>query len=116
MQIEIEGKKINYEVEGEGWPVVLLHGWLASLETMKPIANFLKQYFKVYNIDIIGFGKSDLPDEPLDTNAFGDFFKKLLQELQVENPILIGHSNGRKNNNKQCRKRLSKPKKISTNR
>ena len=94
LEIDIKGYKINYEVEGEGKNVILLHGWLANLETMKPIANHLKKYFKVYNVDIIGFGKSDLPNEPLRTDDFGDFLNNFIKELKIENPILIGHSNG----------------------
>lgn len=96
MEIKIKGKKINYEVEGEGKPLILLHGWLASLETMKPLQKHLSKYFKVYNVDIIGFGKSDLPDNPMSTNDFGNFLENFIQELKIENPILIGHSNGGK--------------------
>lgn len=94
MEAIIDGKKIHYEVEGEGYPVVLLHGWLANLKTMQPIANGLKQKFKVYNVDIIGFGESDLPDSPMNTDEYGDFIKKFTDTLKIENPILIGHSNG----------------------
>lgn len=94
MQIEIKGYNINYEVEGTGKNIILLHGWLANLETMKPLANHLKKYFKVYNVDIIGFGKSDLPNKPLNTNDFGDFLNEFIEKLNIENPILIGHSNG----------------------
>ncbi len=94
MEIEVKGKKINYEVRGQGKPIVLLHGWLASLETMAPLARHLEKHFKVYSIDIIGFGKSELPDKPLNTDEFGDFLKELLEKLNIKNPILIGHSNG----------------------
>ncbi|NLC88258.1 MAG: alpha/beta hydrolase [Clostridiaceae bacterium] len=94
MEIQINGKKINYEVKGEGKSVVLLHGWLCSLETMEPLAKHLCKNFKVYSIDIIGFGKSELPDKPLNTNDFGDFLNELLKKLKIEDPILIGHSNG----------------------
>lgn len=94
MEITINNKKINYEVEGEGKPLILLHGWLASLETMKPLQKYLSNWFKVYNIDIIGFGKSDLPDRPMNTNDYGDFLKNFIEVLEIENPILIGHSNG----------------------
>ena len=107
MQTQIDGKKINYEVEGEGYPVVLLHGWLANLETMKPLANILKENFKVYNIDVIGFGKSELPDKPYSSNDFGGFLQKLLNELKIENPILIGHSNGGRIIINACRKKIS---------
>lgn len=94
LEIIINNKKINYEIEGEGKPIILLHGWLASLETMRVLQNHLSKHFKVYNVDIIGFGKSDLPDKPLNTNQFGDFLNDLINALKIENPILIGHSHG----------------------
>ena len=94
MQVVINNKNINYKIIVEGYPVVLLHGWLANLETMRPLANNLCQNYKVYLVDIIGFGKSDLPDKPLNTDDFGNFLKDFLTELKIEKPILIGHSNG----------------------
>ena len=93
MNIKVNGLNINYEVSGEGAPVILLHGWLCSLDTMKPIANVL-QSFKVYNVDLPGFGKSDMPQNPFNTNDFGDFLDGFIKGLKIENPILIGHSNG----------------------
>ena len=94
MKTKVNGYKINYEVLGNGYPVVMLHGWLNDLEAMRPIAEGLQDSFKVYLIDVIGFGRSDLPKEPLDSNGFGDFLRDLLKELKIENPVLIGHSNG----------------------
>ena len=94
MEITIDNKKIYYEVEGEGKQLILLHGWLASSETMKPLQQHLSRNFKVYNVDIIGFGKSELPDKPMNTNDFGDFLAKFIEQLNIENPILIGHSHG----------------------
>ena len=94
MQVKINELNINYEVLGEGKPVILLHGWLANLETMRPIADNLCQNFKVYLVDIVGFGKSDSPEHPLKTDDFGDFLKQFMDALDIKNPILIGHSNG----------------------
>ena len=94
MQTIVNNWNINYEVMGEGNPVVLLHGWLTDIETMRPLAESLKNNFKVYLVDIVGFGKSDLPDKPLNTDDFGNFLKELLKSLEIEKPILIGHSNG----------------------
>ncbi|MCR5185823.1 MAG: alpha/beta hydrolase [Clostridia bacterium] len=94
MQVTINDLNINYEVMGEGEPVVLLHGWLTDLETMRPLANNLSKNFKCYLVDVVGFGKSDLPKEPMNTNGFGDFLSSFVKALNLENPILIGHSNG----------------------
>ena len=94
MNININGLNINYEVSGEGKPVILLHGWLCSLETMKPIAKALENNFKVYNVDLPGFGKSDKLKNPFNTNMFGDFLDGFIKQLEIEKPILVGHSNG----------------------
>lgn len=112
MEVLIDGKKIHYEVEGEGYPVVVLHGWLANLKTMQPIVNGLKQNFKVYNIDIIGFGESELPVEPMNTDAYGDFLKKFLDAVNIENPILIGHSNGGRMIINAVGRKIVSPKKV----
>lgn len=112
MQVKINNWNINYEVMGNGNPVVLLHGWLANLETMRPIANNLSQNFKVYLVDIVGFGKSDLPEHPLNTNDFGNFLKEFLNTLKIKNPILIGHSNGGRTIINAVGRKIVVPKKV----
>lgn len=111
MNIKINGLNINYEVSGEGAPVILLHGWLCSLETMKPIEKAL-QNFKVYNVDLPGFGKSDMIKKPFSTNDFGDFLDEFIRILKIQNPILIGHSNGGRTILNYTGRNLGEPKKI----
>lgn len=94
MQVKIKDWDINYEVQGEGEPVVFLHGWLTDLETMKPISTNLVKTHKVYLVDVVGFGKSSLPKEPLNSQDFAEFLKEFLEKLDIKNPVLIGHSNG----------------------
>ena len=94
MQVKIKDWDINYEVQGEGEPVVFLHGWLTDLETMKPISTNLVKTHKVYLVDVVGFGKSSLPKEPLNSQDFAEFVKEFLEKLDIKNPVLIGHSNG----------------------
>lgn len=112
MNIDIDGLNINYEVSGEGKEVILLHGWLCSLDTMKPIEKILSANFKVYNVDLVGFGKSDLPKEPLTTDQFGDFLNKFITKLNIKNPILIGHSNGGRTIINYCGRNLGKVDRI----
>ena len=112
MQVKVKDWNINYEIVGNGNPVVLLHGWLTNLETMRPIAENLKDRFKVYLIDVVGFGKSDLPEHPLNTDDFGDFLKELLEKLEIKNPILVGHSNGGRIILNAVGRELVKPRKI----
>ena len=94
MQVKINNWNINYEVQGEGEPVILLHGWLTDLETMRPLTTNLVKNFKVYLVDVVGFGKSSLPDEPLNSEDFAKFLRDFMKQLNIVNPVLIGHSNG----------------------
>ena len=94
MQVKVKDWDINYEVQGEGEPVVPLHGWLTDLETMRPITTNMIKTHKVYLVDVVGFGKSSLPKEPMSSQDFAEFLKEFLDKLKIKNPVLIGHSNG----------------------
>lgn len=112
MQVKINKWNINYEVVGEGNPIIMLHGWLTDLETMRPLTTNLSKNFKIYLVDVVGFGKSDLPEEPLTTDEFGDFLKEFIEKLNIENPILIGHSNGGRIIINSVGRKIVNPKKI----
>ncbi|MBP5618643.1 MAG: alpha/beta hydrolase [Clostridia bacterium] len=94
MFVEIDGVKAHYTDEGEGKPVVLMHGWGSSLDAFVGIRRALCDRFRVIALDFPGFGKSDSIAEPWDVSDYVAFFAKFLQELQVETPVLIGHSFG----------------------
>ena len=93
-EVKINGKKVFYETTGKGDPVILIHGWLCTHKTVKIIADYLSEYFTVYNVDVVGFGNSELPDEPMNSDQYGDWLKKFIKALEIKNPILIGHSHG----------------------
>ena len=112
MQVKIKDWNINYEVEGEGEPIIFLHGWLTDLESMRPLTTNLVKKFKVYLVDVVGFGKSDLPEEPLNSQDFAEFLKEFMEKLKIENPVLIGHSNGERIIINEIGKKLVKAKKI----
>jgi pimeloyl-ACP methyl ester carboxylesterase len=84
----------HYKEVGEGYPIVLMHGWGCEIKTFALLENFLAPNFKVYNIDFPGFGKSQEPPTPWGTADYEAWFKAFLKEKKIENPILIGHSFG----------------------
>ena len=45
--------------EGDGLPLVLIHGFLGSSELWRPQINFLKNNFRIITPDLPGFGKSN---------------------------------------------------------
>lgn len=96
MIINIDGMNINYIVEGEGNPVVVLHGWGANIETVLPIVNILKSSYQVYAIDLPGFGKSDEPYDVFGSFEYAEIIKKFIDHFKLEKISLIGHSFGGK--------------------
>lgn len=94
MKINIEGLDLNYICEGKGDNVLILHGWGASIQAMLAIHNHLKDRFKVYTLDLPGFGESDEPKEVWGSHDYADFVKKFMDKIGIKEVILIGHSHG----------------------
>lgn len=85
---------ICYKLKGEGQPVVLLHGWGQKMIMMDFIQDHLENKFKVLNLDLPGHGESGDPDRAYTVEDYCQLLKKLLDTLNIENPILIAHSFG----------------------
>ena len=92
--IHINGVNLNYKVSGEGANVLLLHGWGGSLNVFDKVHEALESNFKTYAIDLPGFGKSDPPTEVWGVEKYTQCIEKFIQELNIDNPILVGHSFG----------------------
>ena len=92
--IDINQQKISYEEAGSGKDVVLLHGWGQNKEMMSYIFNHLKESFHVVSLDFPGFGESEDPKEVWTMDDYEAVFSEFLKELNINNPILIGHSFG----------------------
>ena len=92
-------KNININYIRYGNPnsqtVVLLHGWGQNIEMMKPVGDRLTDN-DVIIIDLPGHGQSEEPKEIWYLNDFVQMIHELLQSLNIDNPILIGHSFGGK--------------------
>lgn len=94
---KIKNIDINYLDYGKGKDtVVLLHGWGQNIEMMKPIGDKLSDSFRIIIIDLPGFGLSEEPNEIWSVYDYADATNELLKELNVTNPIMIGHSFGGK--------------------
>lgn len=92
--INIDGINVNYETYGEGRDLLILHGWGANIGAVMPMINAWKDKFKVWALDLPGFGKSDMPREDWNVYSYADFVKKFVDKTGIETPILVGHSFG----------------------
>src|SRR5579859_20636 len=75
-------------------PIVLLHGWGCSIETMLPIYRHLAPIYQVYALDFPGCGGSDQPPVPWSVADYVQLVVDWLDALQLHRATFIGHSHG----------------------
>ena len=92
--IKWQNRKLAYQVEGRGRVVVLLHGFCSDSFIWNDFKqDLIEENYKVVSIDLPGFGESDLlEDASIDEMA--NAVHAILQEIQLKEFILIGHSMG----------------------
>jgi len=90
----LNGININYQVEGEGKPLVMIMGFTASRSGWMPQIPFFKKYYRVITFDNRGVGKSDKPPGPYSTRMMADDTVKLMDVLGIEKAHIMGLSMG----------------------
>jgi pimeloyl-ACP methyl ester carboxylesterase len=83
--------RLRFRDEGEGMPVIFIHGWTVDLEVWNPQAAALAHSMRVIRPDRRGFGLSDgTPDLAADC----DDLRALLDRLGIARAVLVGASQG----------------------
>ena len=90
----VRGARVRYVVEGEGSPVVLLHGYASSLETWDTVRPALRERHRVVSLDLKGFGWTDRPPGDYSPEEQARLVLALMDELHIERAALVGHSYG----------------------
>lgn len=89
--------KLNYSVTGEGQDIILLHGWGGSSKSLSSLQEKLTDKgFRVYNVDLPGFGLSQLPDGAMHLTDYVGLLAEFMTSLNIISPIIVGHSFGGK--------------------
>src|SRR5262249_50338445 len=92
---QIEGVALHYEQEGLGRPLVFLHGVPTSSHLWRDITPGLTYGNTIYNLDLMGFGISEKPQNiSYSIETYADQLTKFLEKLHLENPIIVGHDIG----------------------
>lgn len=84
-----------YRDEGQGSPVVLVHGFGEDGNIWGDTVTAMKHQFRFIVPDLPGSGLSPLPaNTPLSMELLAEQLQALLLELQISQVIMIGHSMG----------------------
>ncbi|MDG6923460.1 MAG: alpha/beta hydrolase [Nitrososphaerota archaeon] len=94
-KIEVNGAQLYYELNGDGDPVVLVHGMSSDHEEWKYQVPELSKFFKVITCDLRGHGESSKEESNKFTvELFADDLDGLLKQLGFSKVHLVGHSLG----------------------
>ena len=90
---EINGVTLSVKEDGEGSPMILIHGRGYSKEYMDSLFESFKGKYRVFSYDTRGHGRSDKPESfTLDDDA--DDLAGLVGAYGLEKPVVIGFSMG----------------------
>jgi pimeloyl-ACP methyl ester carboxylesterase len=85
---------IYYRVAGEGEPLLLLHGLLASGTMFDPLIELLRDRFRMVVPDLRGHGNSGQLGGPYDVAALAADLAAVQTEAGCEPAVVMGYSHG----------------------
>jgi pimeloyl-ACP methyl ester carboxylesterase len=86
---------MHYVTAGEGYPVVLLHGWPQTWFEWRHIIDQLAPHYRVIAPDLRGLGDTSCTASGYDKKTIAnDVWELVHNELQLENFYLVGHDWG----------------------
>jgi pimeloyl-ACP methyl ester carboxylesterase len=91
---EVDGLALHYVVEGEGPPVVLLHGLGGFGESWRHNIPALARRTQVFALDLPGYGRSAKPQGAYDLAFFARAVLGFMETLGLGQASLVGHSLG----------------------
>lgn len=94
MKVSRHDLTVNYEDEGSGAVLVMLHGAGLNLHFWKYQVDFMKTYCRVIRPDFRGHGETMADSEPVTIQALTGDVIALLDHLGIGEAVLMGHSMG----------------------
>jgi pimeloyl-ACP methyl ester carboxylesterase len=93
--VTVDGARLHFVIKGTGRPVVLIHGNPGSCQDWSRLYGPLSSRYCAFAFDRPGHGHSDRPNHrEITVDVQAQMLHTALKELDVEQPILVGHSWG----------------------
>ena len=89
-----DGARLYYEVQGEGEPMVLIHGYPLSGKLFRDNVAALSAEYQVVSVDLRGFGNSETPDALGSVETYAADTLAVMDELGLEQAVVAGMSMG----------------------
>lgn len=94
-KIEREGVMLAYEESaGPDPPLIFVHGWTCDHTHFAPQVEHFGRRHRIVAVDLRGHGESDKPEQTYTMEGFADDVAWLCRQLQLNKPVIVGHSMG----------------------
>ena len=94
LKLRVCNHQVHYLMAGDGPPVVLLHGGASNSADWEETVAALSRRYSLYAPDLIGFGLSEKAKSGYYFSDFLEFMLEFIQALDLDSPVLVGHSFG----------------------
>jgi len=92
--IEFHDAHLRYQDTGDGEVVVLLHGYLESIDIWEGFTDELARDYRVIAVDLPGHGESSYLSNVHTMAVMADAVKHVLDHLDIHRAVIVGHSMG----------------------
>jgi pimeloyl-ACP methyl ester carboxylesterase len=82
------------KIGNSGYPIIMMHGWGQSLESLRALGELLAGSCQVYLVDLPGFGRSPLQADDWDTIQYAERIVAYMDAVGIAKADLLGHSFG----------------------
>lgn len=87
--------RLHYEVQGDGHPLVILHGFLGSSENWRAMRKLFASTYEVFSVDQRNHGSSP-HSSTMNYGVMSEDLRGFLSEQGLSEVFLLGHSMGGK--------------------
>ncbi|HSR11519.1 MAG TPA: alpha/beta hydrolase [Thermodesulfobacteriota bacterium] len=93
-KIRVADIEINYQEEGQGFPLVLVHGLNGDLTGWALVSPYFSREYRVIAPDVRGHGGTSKPDQPYSVKGFSQDLYGFMRGLDLSRVHLLGLSMG----------------------
>ncbi|MBI5456491.1 alpha/beta hydrolase [Candidatus Kaiserbacteria bacterium] len=111
MKTIVQNLAVEYDDQGSGPVVLMLHGWKDSLRTFDALIPYLAKH-RIVRLDLPGFGGSEMPRNTWNIAAYVDFVRSFVEKMNLQVDTIVGHSFGGRIAIRGVGSRILKPKRM----
>lgn len=93
-RVKVNGMQMYYEVSGEGYPLIVLHGAYMNIPSMGAIIPRLAKTHKVYAPELQGHGRTTDIDRPITYPNLADDVAAFMDAVGLKRADVFGYSMG----------------------